>query len=147
MMREILDLGTFKKPEKSRSYRYAVFECPICKKHVEKVAKDGNKARTCSIECSRNFRGPKKNYKDSVIISGYRYIYTPTHPYGTKCYVAEHRLVIENSLGRLLTPDEVVHHINSNKLDNRLSNLIVLSNSDHQKLHSYYSTICRRGKQ
>ena len=145
-MREIYDLGVLIKPGISRSYRYSVFECPVCGKKVEKIRKDGIKAKTCSIECSRNYRGPKKNYKPYVMIGGYKYIYMPEHPYCTKRYVAEHRIVMEKHLGRYLTDNEVVHHLNGNKTDNNIGNLIVLSISDHSKLHSYMSTICHRGR-
>lgn len=48
--------------------------------------------------------------------------------------VREHRFIMEQHLGRKLTRDEHVHHINGDSLDNRITNLIVLSNSDHQKI-------------
>jgi len=46
-----------------------------------------------------------------------------------------HRIVMEEYLGRPLTSDEVVHHINENTFDNRIENLALMSASEHNKLH------------
>ena len=56
------------------------------------------------------------------------------HRNGKRIY--EHRLVMEEHLGRPLRSDEMVHHINQIKADNRLSNLhIFTSRSAHLKAH------------
>jgi hypothetical protein len=67
------------------------------------------------------------------ISKGYRYIYQPDHPFRRHGnYVLEHRLVMEQKLGRYLHPKEVVHHIDGNRLNNVPENLIVFgSNGEH----------------
>lgn len=48
----------------------------------------------------------------------------------------EHRVIMEDLLGRKLTINEVVHHIDSNKLNNNPKNLLVMSRSEHMKYHT-----------
>ncbi len=49
--------------------------------------------------------------------------------------VLEHRVVMEQHLGRKLTGAEVVHHINDNNSDNRLSNLELTTYSEDIRRH------------
>tara|TARA_R100000995_G_scaffold76427_1_gene46027 strand:- start:266 stop:1006 length:741 start_codon:yes stop_codon:yes gene_type:complete len=54
----------------------------------------------------------------------------------------EHRAVVEDHLGRKLSSDEKVHHINMIKLDNNIENLWVCSVSEHTKAHFSYNSLC-----
>lgn len=46
-----------------------------------------------------------------------------------------HRRVVEAILGRTLSCNEVVHHIDGNKLNNDPTNLKVMTRSEHVRLH------------
>lgn len=69
--------------------------------------------------------------------NGYKKVKAPLdHPgQDKKGYVMEHRLIVEEHLGRYLTDEEEVHHINHNKQDNRISNLQVLTKKEHRRIH------------
>jgi hypothetical protein len=68
--------------------------------------------------------------------TGYIAVYAPDHPKAVAGgYVLEHRLVAESSIGRMLEDDEVVHHKNHIKTDNRIENLQVMTASEHMSMH------------
>ena len=66
--------------------------------------------------------------------------------YKSRKGMAEHRLVIEEYFERKLKSNEHVHHINGDKRDNRLENLVVMSAQAHMYIHKhkhkYYKKCC-----
>jgi hypothetical protein len=52
-----------------------------------------------------------------------------------KRYVYQHRLVVEQRIGRFLLPSEIVHHENGVKTDNSDANLHLMTRSEHGSEH------------
>lgn len=99
-----------------------------------------HKGKTLSIETKLKMSEAKKHIfaegHTKKRCDGYIYVYYPTHPNCSKDgYVMEHRIVMEKHIGRLLEQEEVVHHINHNRADNRLENLQLLTIKEHASLH------------
>lgn len=68
----------------------------------------------------------------------------PGHPRANKYspYVKIAVLNMEKKIGRYLKPNEIVHHKNENKTDDRIKNLLLLqSNKEHKKLHRQFKTL------
>ena len=53
----------------------------------------------------------------------------------------EHRSIATEILGRELRKNEVVHHINGKKSDNRIENLCVMTARNHDRYHDWYDWI------
>ena len=71
-----------------------------------------------------------------AICNGYESVMVKGHPFANaKGYVFEHRLIVEKSIGRYLQPNERVHHIDGDKTNNSIENLIVLTHKEHRRIH------------
>ena len=146
--------------------------CDTCEKTIIKYPSCINPHNFCSRQCSGKFKIGKsspnkgkhitnstsfKKGKDHPLWKGgkrkkpdrkgfYMQILNPSHP---NCdvmgYVSEHRFVMEKHIGRFLFPEEIVHHINGKKNDNRIENLALLATtSAHTKLHAQLRKSCAK---
>ena len=105
-------------------------------------------SKACAGEARARCGGPKTVEPPKIAVMpkmvgdrrknarGYIWRYEPDHPKASKSgWILEHRYVMAEHLGRPLTSDEVVHHINRIKDDNRVENLRVMTAVEHNQLH------------
>lgn len=107
---------------------FKTFPCRVEKGH----------SRFCSRKCrgvndrSEKSLGEVDGFNTYVATSGYAKIV-----FGRSSEQLLHVYFMEKHLGRKLVKNEHVHHINENKLDNRLENLLLVDNcGEHQKKHA-----------
>lgn len=100
------------------------------------LSEDHKKNISISLKNSAIFklsikRGPEHNaFKYKTMSSGYVFITVESF-----IKRAEHRVVLEQKIGRKLTSKEIIHHKDFNKTNNDPDNLEIMSRSGHAKLH------------
>lgn len=99
----------------------AICICDYCGKEFKRkygeVSKRGLKRHFCSRHCFRIATCGNGNHQ---WVSG------------IFCY----RKILAKYLGRNLKKYEVVHHLNGDRADNRIENLLIMSKSEHTALHN-----------
>ena len=92
-----------------------------------------NKSIARTAEKASNWKGGRKKTDKGYILR-----YKPDHHRASKNnkYIFEHILIMENYLGRPIGTDEVVHHKNGIKDDNRVENLEVMEFGEHSAMHN-----------
>lgn len=102
-------------------------ECPICGKSFYTTRNE-----FCSTKCSNEYIS--KNRKHNLYMEN-GYLIKFKNGYNKKGNAKLHRLIMEEHLGRKLTSNEIVHHIDGNKLNNDITNLKVMTRGEHSRLH------------
>lgn len=116
--------------------------CPTCgrefKVHICTSLRGGGKY--CSRQCRARTGANNPNWRGGRIKDAFGrvMVYAPEHP-GVRLFggthIFEYRLIAEQSLGRLLTEGEIVHHKNGDHTDNSPKNLEVMTQAEHARLH------------
>lgn len=110
-------------------------------KHMQEIARNIRKGSHHTQETknkiSKSRIGKNLNNKNSfkrgykIDKDGYKWILINKENRTTGSYVKEHRLVMEQFLGRKLEKGEAIHHKNEDKLDNRIENLQLVKAGAH----------------
>lgn len=97
-----------------------VGKCNNCDKPIKLYRKEQKYCKKCSVLISKIGNNCTSNYQK---VKGEA--------------IDEHRQIVEQYLNRKLTYNEVVHHCDGIPTNNSLDNLIVISRSQHGKLHQF----------
>ena len=133
-----------------RKYITWQVRCPDCKNvrmvssaHIKCSVAKGTFTGFCRRCCLTKKGGPRSRKPGYTRINGgYVHVRVPhDSPFISmasrgELYIAQHRLVMAEHLGRVLTRHEFVHHIDGDKANNAIENLKIMSNSEHASMHS-----------
>jgi len=108
---------------KSRKYDRLLKDCPVCNKKFEVASGSVNEKTTCSKGCAQTYFNSGEN-NSRFTGQNYRQVCFSRREH--KCIICDENLVLE------------VHHIDNNRDNNHIDNLVPLCPTHHRYLHSKY---------
>ena len=114
------------------------------KKSLREIAKELNRSWWWLMDKVKRYKIPVRSRIESMRIiknrrhlqermyGSYKCIYKPEHKNSnSKGWIFEHRYVMSKKIGRPLKENEIVHHKNGIKTDNRIENLEIVMRETH----------------
>lgn len=124
----LIGRGKAKRRRVQRTCKHCGRMFEIHRAHAERQGRGKHTGQFCSRACTYAYwrANPAEHpslrnrtaFAEATDASGYIWVYVPG-----RGKVRQHRLVLEQVLGRRLDPWETVHHKNGDRSDNRLENL------------------------
>lgn len=105
-------------------------------------------SKFCAEALNRSENAINKKIKKMNLKINWKHYYINTNGYLVNCedrnnpYLV-HRKIMEDYIGRKLKNNEIVHHKDMNKLNNDISNLQIVTRSEHAKIHKDYLKKCQ----
>lgn len=114
----------------SEEFRKKVSAIHKGKKLSDEQRKEISERNSCNYNGLNGYGHTKRHRK------GYILVYVPKHPHAhADGYMMFHTVLVEREIGRYLNDDEVVHHINHIRDDNRIENLQLMNKHEHFSMH------------
>lgn len=126
---------------RTKKTREKIRRARLGKHHTKKSRRKMSDARLTwhktHPEALKGEKHPQWKGGRTIDSNGYMLIHAPDHPHAQiNGYIGEHRLMMEEILGRYLLPEEIVHHEDEIKDNNEPGNLrLFSSNKEHLDYH------------
>lgn len=108
----------------------------MCGMHAQRVRRYGDPHYVTS----------NQQFRENCRVAALAYKVAAPNVYKKRHNRHEHRVVAEEMLGRPLVRGEIVHHVDGDKHNNKPSNLKVMTQADHLRLHHAEMWVARKAK-